>query len=71
MKNKIGQAKSVQHVIDELQSMADDVEEVAVLYTIRGKDGIKQIDHLSSGGRSRIWTMGALEYLKLSIYEED
>lgn len=69
--SKIGTAKSVQNIIDQLQEK-DDTEELVIIRSYRDKQtGEKKLEWWSSEIESRVWTTGALHYLAYKLLMSD
>jgi hypothetical protein len=67
---KIGNAKIVDEVIDDLKARADTTEELVVLRVYRQKDGQRAIEWWTTKIDSRVWVIGALNYLAYKMQND-
>lgn len=65
--HKIGHAKLIDDIIEALQKKADSTEELIVLRAYRGTDGVKRLEWWTTAISSRVWAIGALNYLAYKV----
>lgn len=66
--HKIGNAKLVEEILEELHKKKDSTEELVVLRSYRDTEtGIRNLEWWSTELDSCIWTIGALNYLAIKM----
>ncbi|MEE9158946.1 MAG: hypothetical protein V3U60_11230 [Gammaproteobacteria bacterium] len=68
---KIGNAKLIDEILAALEETADSTEELVVLRAYRDTEtGEKQLEWFTTRIESRVWIIGALNYLSYKMHND-